>query len=167
MSRYELEDKLVEGTGTYKGYFPPHAKDDSGKPLGPRMLPTTIRQGYWRDGDKFIEAYKIVGVPVAEEILNLIRVREGLSENYGVVLFPKNIIQGVDLDSPAVVEDGKDDYFIRGLLPSESLRWESNLRSYTLREEGLIYTAQTDFPKVSPEELMSRWESSSLGYKLT
>ena len=157
MSDSILEDKLIEGTGTYRNYFPPLGIHKTGK-IVPRIFPTTIRQKSHeiREKDVFIDGFEFIGTPVDESRLQKIRQENELSQNYGAVILPKNLLENIDPESSRfIVGEVNDSYIVAGLLPTKSLRWDA--RRVTSDEECIVYTLMSDFPTLDPQDLINKW----------
>ncbi len=140
-----LDDMLIEGTG---GDFTPEEKIQIS--AGPRAYAVRIKQG--REDIPTKPAICLIGYPISDSILSWIRERSDLSNNYGAVFIPHNILKGVDSSrSKAIVGNVCGCFVVRGLLPTPNLKWDASLRGYLARDgkEGIVYAALEDFHGLS------------------
>jgi hypothetical protein len=139
-----LDDMLVEGTGIPLEGMPPEEKMRAG--AGPRVYLVNVKQGSEDVPTK--PAYCVIGQPVGNEFLQIVRDEFKLSTNYGAVIVPDYVLDGVYLnDSSGVVGNlGRND-IVRGLMPTMALRFEASSRGYLSNDgkEAMIF--------VSPEDL--------------
>lgn len=133
-----LQDKLVEGTGSlspgslFKGFR-----------VGPRFYSIKVRQGPCITGKEFQTAYEFIGIPVEENLTKEIIKDFNLSNNYGVIYFPKFRLG--EKSSKAIIKEDAESYIIKGILPDKKLKWEMILREHLLEDEGILYCSREDF----------------------
>lgn len=112
---------------------------------GPRVYPIKVKQG--RDGVPNRPAYCFVGRPVSGQMLDQIRVQRHLSNNYGAVFIPMTLLAGTNADSSrGIVGIERDNYIVRGLLPTPDLRFNAMQLDHLAEEEGIVYASPEDFP---------------------
>ncbi len=136
-----LANLLIEGTS---GDISPEEKISVSK--GPRAYAVKVKQGVEDIPTK--PAICLIGYPINKDIVDWIRLRSELSNNYSAVFIPHSVLQGVDRNrSKAIVGDVCGCYVVQGLLPAFNLQWDMTLRGHLAREgkEGIVYASPEDF----------------------
>lgn len=91
------------------------------------------------------EAYAFVGVPADEEYVKEVRGRMKVGKNWGVVIVPKNSLEGVDVQpTRGMVEERDDGYAVIGILLANSAR--NNARVFISNEHEIVFASPENFP---------------------
>jgi len=152
-----LADRLVGGTGTYKGYLPPFLSEKG--TVKTRVLPCTVRRLNPKPHgpDVFYDAFQIIGAPLGQGKLQQIRQKNNLSKNYGAVKILKNLLGNVDpISSRLIVEEGNGFYIVAGLLIEERLKQCASGLDLSDSEE-IVFASMAEFPGLNPKNLMDKW----------
>lgn len=104
--------------------------------VGPRINSVITMQ--IPSSGKYFEAFEIVGRKRNDKYLESIRHWKGLTDYFGIVLFPKNVLND-EIHGDYVIDKPKNFYTIIGLLSSDKFRRELLDRNRLVLLEEVVY----------------------------